>query len=159
MTLGDYELALIKIAEDAFLSTNDPSHDHLHIKRVVQIAKLLAQDENAELWIVIPAAYLHDIVSLPKNHPERLLASKYAAEKNDIGSGVGLSISKTLIVAAGGSLELSPKKQQLNGASFTIKLPLSTTPPSIDCIETTVTPEDLADKNLYSRNKQSLTKS
>lgn len=81
MTLNDYELALIKVAEATFLSINDPSHDHLHIKRVVKTAKLLAHEENADLWIVIPAAYLHDIISLPKNHPERHLASKYAAEK------------------------------------------------------------------------------
>lgn len=81
MTLNDYESALIKICEAEFLSTMDPSHDHLHIKRVVKMAKLLAQYEKANLWIVIPAAYLHDIVSLPKNHPERQFASKHAADK------------------------------------------------------------------------------
>lgn len=81
MTLDRYEFELIKITEASFLSSHDPSHDHLHIKRVVKMAKLLALEEKADLWIVLPAAYLHDIVSLPKNHPERHLASKYAADK------------------------------------------------------------------------------
>lgn len=59
----------------------DAAHDISHITRVVKVAKQLAIEEGAELAIVIPAAWLHDCVSLPKNHPERHLASTMAGDK------------------------------------------------------------------------------
>ncbi|QID18386.1 HD domain-containing protein [Nitrogeniibacter mangrovi] len=57
----------------------DPAHDLAHVQRVVDTARRLAQAEGADLEVVIPAAWLHDCVSLPKNHPERHLASRQAA--------------------------------------------------------------------------------
>ncbi|WP_052610362.1 HD domain-containing protein [Bacteriovorax sp. BSW11_IV] len=57
----------------------DPSHDFAHIERVVQIAKKLAEIEKADVEIVMAAAYLHDIVNLPKDHPQRSRASELAA--------------------------------------------------------------------------------
>ncbi|MDE8602013.1 HD domain-containing protein [Marinomonas sp. RSW2] len=59
----------------------DVAHDLSHIYRVVKTAKQLATEEEADLAVVIPAAWLHDCVSLPKNHPERHLASTLAADK------------------------------------------------------------------------------
>jgi len=59
----------------------DVAHDLNHIYRVVKMAKQLALDENANLAIVLPAAWLHDCVSLPKNHCQRHLASTLAADK------------------------------------------------------------------------------
>ncbi|WP_261817846.1 HD domain-containing protein [Vibrio gallicus] len=59
----------------------DSAHDISHIKRVVKTAKLLANQEKAQLDIVVPAAYLHDCVNLPKDHPDRHLASQLAADK------------------------------------------------------------------------------
>lgn len=59
----------------------DAAHDLAHIHRVVKIAKQLGAEENAVLAVVVPAAYLHDCVSLPKNHPDRHLASTLAADK------------------------------------------------------------------------------
>ncbi|MBU1293506.1 MAG: HD domain-containing protein, partial [Gammaproteobacteria bacterium] len=53
----------------------DSAHDLSHISRVVKVAKQLAIEEGADLAVVVPAAWLHDCVSLPKNHPERHLAS------------------------------------------------------------------------------------
>jgi uncharacterized protein len=47
----------------------------------VKVATAIAQAENADLAVVVPAAYLHDIVNIPKNHPERTRASELAAEK------------------------------------------------------------------------------
>ncbi|MGZ3786944.1 MAG: HD domain-containing protein [Bacteriovorax sp.] len=61
------------------LGTIDPAHDLAHVKRVVKTARSLALVEGAVLEVVIPAAWLHDIVNLPKNHPERSSASKMAA--------------------------------------------------------------------------------
>ena len=59
----------------------DVAHDLSHIYRVVKTAKQLATKEEADLAVVVPAAWLHDCVSLPKNHPERHLASTLAADK------------------------------------------------------------------------------
>lgn len=59
----------------------DPAHDIHHISRVVKSAKSLCQSESAKLAVVLPAAYLHDCFSLPKNHPERAKSSELAAEK------------------------------------------------------------------------------
>jgi uncharacterized protein len=59
----------------------DAAHDLNHILRVVKVAKQLAEEEKADLAIVVPAAWLHDCVSLPKNHPERHLASAMAGDK------------------------------------------------------------------------------
>lgn len=59
----------------------DPSHDLLHVKRVVELAKKLAQEEGANLEIVIPAAYLHDCIYISKTDPRRKEASKLSADK------------------------------------------------------------------------------
>lgn len=63
------------------LGNLDPAHDLSHVKRVVKTARQLAVSENADLEIVIPAAWLHDLVNLPKNHPERKSASALAAKE------------------------------------------------------------------------------
>lgn len=61
------------------LDRSDPAHDLAHVKRVVANAKKLAQYEGGQLEVIIPAAWLHDFINLPKNHPDRKLASKMAA--------------------------------------------------------------------------------
>lgn len=62
-------------------SHEDVAHDVRHIRRVVRLAKSLAQKENARTEIVIPAAWLHDCVLLPKHDPHRASASSWAAQK------------------------------------------------------------------------------
>ncbi len=62
-------------------SGSDPAHDLLHIRRVVANARLLARAEGADLDVVLPAAWLHDCVVLPKDSEQRPLASRLAAEK------------------------------------------------------------------------------
>lgn len=64
-----------------YYQAQDPDHDWAHIQRVVATAADLALKENAISEVVIPAAYLHDIVNVPKNHPERARASTLAADK------------------------------------------------------------------------------
>jgi uncharacterized protein len=58
----------------------DPAHDLLHFRRVVATAKHLANCEHGKLEIVIPAAWLHDFVIVPKNDPRRTQASRLSAE-------------------------------------------------------------------------------
>lgn len=60
---------------------DDPAHDLAHVKRVVQNAERIARYEGARLEIVLPAAWLHDCVSLPKNHPDAARSSTLAAQK------------------------------------------------------------------------------
>lgn len=55
--------------------SSDPSHDFLHIRRVVTAAVKFAREEGADLNVVLPAAYFHDFVNVPKNDPRRALAS------------------------------------------------------------------------------------
>lgn len=57
----------------------DPSHDFLHIRRVVAMALKLAREEGADENIVLPAAYFHDFVNLPKSDPRRREASVLSA--------------------------------------------------------------------------------
>ncbi|MDD1780327.1 HD domain-containing protein [Enterovibrio sp. ZSDZ35] len=61
--------------------TTDTAHDTSHILRVVKTAESLCERENANKAIVLPAAYLHDCFTFPKNHPERKESSRYAADK------------------------------------------------------------------------------
>lgn len=60
---------------------NDPAHDVGHVRRVVANARAIAAIEGGDLDVIVPAAWLHDIVNLPKDHPERAKASVMAADK------------------------------------------------------------------------------
>lgn len=62
------------------LATADAAHDMAHIRRVVATAKRLAAEEAADLAVVVPSAWLHDCVAVPKDSPERARASTLAAE-------------------------------------------------------------------------------
>ncbi|TVR17933.1 MAG: HD domain-containing protein [Balneolaceae bacterium] len=59
----------------------DSAHDLAHTERVVANAKLLLQTEKADKKVVLAAAWLHDCVLLPKNHPDRKQASARAADE------------------------------------------------------------------------------
>lgn len=67
-----------KIAEIA--SAEDPAHDLLHFKRVVKTARQLCFQEKARAEVVIPAAWLHDFVIIPKDDPRRAQASQLSAQ-------------------------------------------------------------------------------
>lgn len=73
------ELFAKKIAEIA--TPDDPAHDFLHFQRVVALAKRICQIEGGKAEVVIPAAWLHDFVIVPKNSPLRNQASRLSAEK------------------------------------------------------------------------------
>lgn len=59
----------------------DAAHDYSHVKRVVATSKQLCAEEQADIDVVLPAAYLHDCFSFAKNHPQKHMSSWYAAEK------------------------------------------------------------------------------
>jgi len=64
-------------------SEYDSAHDIAHIKRVVNNVVNIAnlEDEDSDITIIRAAAWLHDCVILPKNHPNRNQASTLAAKK------------------------------------------------------------------------------
>ncbi|MGR3616873.1 MAG: HD domain-containing protein [Paracoccaceae bacterium] len=60
----------------------DPAHDVAHLDRVWRNAKSIAEEEqNADMRVLAAAAYLHDLVNLPKDAPNRAHASRLSAEK------------------------------------------------------------------------------
>ena len=70
--------------EEAFLklsANDDAAHDLHHSRRVKSLAMTIARQEDAgNPAYLIAAAYLHDIVSAPKNSPLRARASTLSAE-------------------------------------------------------------------------------
>ena len=77
MTLSEWETKFA--AWLATLDGGDAAHDMTHIMRVVTNAKRIAAETEADLAVVIPAAWLHDCVSVPKDSPLRSQASRLAA--------------------------------------------------------------------------------
>lgn len=62
-------------------TTGDAAHDLQHIRRVVANARRLCVAEHADWTVVMPAAWLHDCVIVPKSSPDRSRASQMAAEQ------------------------------------------------------------------------------
>lgn len=61
---------------------DDGAHDLSHFHRVWAAARhILQQHNDADALVVLAACYLHDLVNLPKNHPQREQASRMAAAK------------------------------------------------------------------------------
>lgn len=79
------EALLKNMLIEAWAGQSDPSHDFGHVERVVNMAKLIGGKEEGDLSVIVPAAWLHDCINLPKNHKDRKLASRksadYATEK------------------------------------------------------------------------------
>lgn len=59
----------------------DPAHDITHVQRVVQNTLRLTRSENGNAEVTLPAAWLHDCVSVAKDSPLRKQASKIAADE------------------------------------------------------------------------------
>ncbi|MBU4680968.1 phosphohydrolase [Cedecea davisae] len=60
---------------------DDKAHDVAHFRRVWKTAQHIIEGTEADRLVVLTACYFHDIVNLPKNHPERHLASTQAAQE------------------------------------------------------------------------------
>lgn len=62
-------------------ASDDTAHDISHFRRVWNTAKRLMADQPVDALAILAACYFHDIVSLPKNHPQRGRSSQLAADK------------------------------------------------------------------------------
>ncbi len=78
MTMDMAELER-RCGEKLAAAGGDAAHGLEHVRRVVTNARALAATEGARLEIVLPAAWLHDCVSVPKDSPLRAAASRLAA--------------------------------------------------------------------------------
>lgn len=76
--LSSWQPRLVALANAA--AGGDGAHDTNHLHRVWRNAGILLQEyPGADQLVVMAACYLHDLVNLPKNHPQRHLASRQAA--------------------------------------------------------------------------------
>ena len=78
------DLAPLQASCHEFLSRTmdgDPAHDISHVQRVVQNTLRLTEAENGNLTVTLPAAWLHDCISVAKDSPLRKQASKLAADE------------------------------------------------------------------------------
>lgn len=58
----------------------DPAHDIAHLDRVwANALRISRAEDNPNLRVLLAASYLHDLVNLPKNAPNRTQASQLAA--------------------------------------------------------------------------------
>ena len=78
---------LVHQAARPLYTNDDPSHDFDHVERVIANCLKLAGDSSLasqpiNTEFLVAAALLHDAVNLPKDHPERMSASLFAAERS-----------------------------------------------------------------------------
>ena len=81
--LQSWEQRIVDFMQAMDHETDDASHDFFHFQRVWKTARQIMAQETADVnpLVVLAACYFHDIVVLPKNHPQRSQASTLAAEK------------------------------------------------------------------------------
>lgn len=78
MTLEDLQARCREFM--AAVEAADAAHDISHVKRVVTNVAALTRTEDANPWITLPAAWLHDCVAVAKDSPWRAQGSKLAAK-------------------------------------------------------------------------------
>ena len=77
--LADWETKFRGKVADA--AKDDPAHDIEHVRRVVRTAEQLVIAGKARIEVVVPAAWLHDLVIVPKTSSERALVSRRSARE------------------------------------------------------------------------------
>lgn len=63
-------LARLRSLAEAATRDRPPAHDALHVARVARLAARLAEAEGADVERTVAAALLHELVNLPKDHPD-----------------------------------------------------------------------------------------
>ena len=77
LTECDYEAALAVLWQ----GQSDAAHDLAHLRRVWGNCERIARAEGgADMVVLMAGAYLHDLVNLPKDAPNRREASRLSAE-------------------------------------------------------------------------------
>jgi uncharacterized protein len=77
--LDSWQPRLAALAADG--AGDDGAHDASHLERVRRNAEaIMAEYPQADALVVLAAAYLHDLVNVPKDDPRRASASRLSAE-------------------------------------------------------------------------------
>jgi uncharacterized protein len=63
-----------------YYQSEDPAHDWAHVLRVASNAEIICKNLKIGTEIPLAGAYCHDLINLPKDHPERKKASFLSAE-------------------------------------------------------------------------------
>jgi uncharacterized protein len=63
------------------LTDAEPAHDALHVRRVMATARRIAEDEGADVDVVVTAALLHELFNYPKGHPDAARSGEICAEQ------------------------------------------------------------------------------
>lgn len=114
--MAQWESRFASFLRDQMRDT-DAAHDRAHVERVVNTARRLADDEDASREIVIPAAWLHDCVVVPKNSPDRAHASQQAAK-----------VARTFLSNAGYPEQwIAPIEHAIAAHSYSANIPPETT--------------------------------
>lgn len=81
--LACWEQKIISWLQSTGHDNDDGSHDFSHFQRVWKTAWQIIDQESVSVnpLVVLAACYFHDIVVLPKDHPQRSQASSLAAVK------------------------------------------------------------------------------
>lgn len=72
---------IVTLSRPFYEKSQDPSHDWAHIMRVARSCESIGKKEGAKLELLLPSAYMHDLINLPKNHPNRSEASTMTGVK------------------------------------------------------------------------------
>ena len=87
-------------AEQALVGAG-PAHDIRHVRRVTALARHLCRQLGARQDVVVPAAILHELVNLPKDHPRSSRSGDLCAEAaRELLRSLGWSPSHTEEVCA-----------------------------------------------------------
>ncbi len=95
----------------------DGAHDVAHLDRVwANVQNIVAGEGTGEMRVLLAATYLHDLVNLPKNSPDRRRASTMAAEAAaPILAGLGYALG-----------EIKQAQHAIAAHSFSANLPIET---------------------------------
>ncbi len=80
MPIAHWQTRFTRYLHDNWVQ-DDKAHDVAHFHRVWKTAQKIMAGTEANPLVVLSACYFHDIVNLPKNHPQRHLASEQAAQE------------------------------------------------------------------------------
>ena len=72
---------LLPLVKPYYQTSHDPAHDWPHIGRVAATALTIGKKENANIECLLAAVYCHDLVNLPKDHPDRKEASTLTTQE------------------------------------------------------------------------------
>lgn len=95
----------------------DGAHDIAHLDRVwANVQTITDGEKSGDMRVLVAATYLHDLVNLPKNSPNRTRASRMAAEA-----------AAPILVELGFSVpEIEQTQHAIAAHSFSANLPIET---------------------------------